>query len=43
MDRRIDPRLRKPRQAKGTPFYTQRNYWAGGVLLFGAVSWIILE
>lgn len=42
-DRRISEKYRKPRRAKGTPFYYQRNYWALGVIAFGSFSWYLFE
>lgn len=43
MDRRIDERIRKPRRAKGTPFFRERNYWASGVLALAGLSWFLME
>ncbi|KAJ8925308.1 hypothetical protein NQ315_009138 [Exocentrus adspersus] len=42
-DWRINEKYRKPRRAKGTPFFVQRNYYALGVLVFGAFSWYLYE
>ncbi|ENN80189.1 hypothetical protein D910_03239 [Dendroctonus ponderosae] len=43
MDRRIDPRLKKPRSSKGTPFFVQRNYWAAGTLGVCGFLWFVWE
>uniref|UniRef100_V5I7W0 Uncharacterized protein n=1 Tax=Anoplophora glabripennis TaxID=217634 RepID=V5I7W0_ANOGL len=42
-DWRINEKYRKPRKAKGTPFYVQRNYYAFGVILGSAALWYLYE
>lgn len=42
-DKNIDQTIRKPRRTKGTPFYSQRNYYALGVIAISGATWIGYE
>lgn len=39
----VNESIRKPRRAKGTLFFVQRNYYAAGVIAVGGLCWGLYE